>query len=205
MTVPKSLRESVVLANRNSAGQSQLVAYVVPGEEGEITSARLRQYLSQLLPAYMVPARFVTLASLPLTPNGKLDRRALAELDDSDPTPTLLTYAAPRSAMETMLVGIWQEVLKLERVGIHDNFFELGGHSLMAVRLFALIEKTLGPRLPLALLFKAPTVAQLAVLLQRDGAHARGLSASCVRGSESCPIVAAAPPVTKRQRGPDEQ
>src|SRR5207237_8666933 len=55
-----------------------------------------------------------------------------------------------------------------QHIGIHDNFFELGGHSLIAVRLFALMEKEFGKRLPLATLFQAPTVAQLAPLLQKD-------------------------------------
>ena len=66
-----------------------------------------------------------------------------------------------------MLAAIWSELLEVKAIGINDNFFELGGHSLLAVRLFAQIEKRLGKRLPLATSFQAPTVAQLAAVIQK--------------------------------------
>src|SRR6185312_1068664 len=93
----------------------------------------LREHLKGLLPEYMVPSAFVTLESFPLTPNGKLDRRAL-------PAPELSGYVsrqyeAPLGEVEEILAGIWQSLLKVERVGRNDNFFELGGHSLLIVQM----------------------------------------------------------------------
>ena len=65
----------------------------------------------------------------------------------------------PRNSVEEILVGIWVDVLKLERVGIHDNFFELGGHSLLATQVIARLRKTIQIELPLRALFETPTIA----------------------------------------------
>jgi len=162
-----AVRETAVIALQNKSDETSLVAYVVPLQPAGITTTELRQYLSEKLPAYMMPAAFVMMDALPLTPNRKLDRTALPSPDE-DLRERAAEYTAPRSEIEEALADIWKEVLTVERVGVHDNFFELGGHSLMAVRLFAMMEKTFGRRLPLATLFQAPTVAELAAILQKD-------------------------------------
>jgi thioesterase domain-containing protein/acyl carrier protein len=100
-----------------------------------------------------------------LTPNGKVDRKALPAPEGRG---VEKGYVPPCTPTEELLAGIWAEVLRQERVGIHDNFFELGGHSLMAVRLMAQIQQALGRHLPLALLFQAPTIKQLATLLHEQ-------------------------------------
>jgi len=79
-------------------------------------------------------------------------------------------YAAPRTAVERQLCELWQKLLRIERVGIEDDFFEMGGHSLLAVGLFTQIEKMTGRKLPLVTLFQAPTIAQLAAVLNQDQA-----------------------------------
>ena len=158
-------REAAVIACNNKSGEIDLIAYIVPFDESVITADK--QILSEKLPAYMIPASFVILEALPLTPNGKLDRRALpapAQVVNSRNFET----ASPRSGVEEMLTTIWKQVLGIQQVSIHDNFFELGGHSLIAVRLFALMEKEFGKRLPLATLFQAPTIAQFAAILQTE-------------------------------------
>jgi thioesterase domain-containing protein/acyl carrier protein len=187
-----AVREGVVVIKENGGGDKRLVAYVVPhdkpcptnfslslqveqksrtndklkfvGQQASIT-AELRDFLRQKLPEYMVPASFVVLDSLPLTASGKLNRRALPAPDDSIDRATV---AVPQTPLEKSLAGIFADVLQLKSFGIDDNFFDLGGHSLLAVRLFAQIEKKLGKRLPLATLFQAPTVSQLAAVIQKD-------------------------------------
>lgn len=93
---------------------------------------RLRKYLQEKLPEYMVPSAFVVLPALPLGPNGKIDRK---ELPVSDAGPSTSQFNAPRTPVEKSLAVIWKEVLGLERVGIDDNFFELGGDSIQSIRI----------------------------------------------------------------------
>ncbi len=162
------IREAVVVAQEIDC-QKLLVAYVVPDRRKEISETDLRDRLAHDLPAYMIPSSIVRLDSLPLTPNGKLDRRALplpdrTTRDDSD------RFVPPRSQTEGVLAAIWKEALHIDHVGVHENFFELGGHSLLAVRIFALLEKQFGRRLPLATLFQAPTIAQLAAVIEKENA-----------------------------------
>jgi acyl carrier protein len=118
-----------------------------------------------VLPAYMVPADFVLLTALPLTATGKLDRRALPEPATSGDNEG---YAPPETATEELLAEIWAELLGRGRVGIFDNFFDLGGHSLLAPQVFARIEESFQLELPLRALFEAPTVAQLANLIEQE-------------------------------------
>ena len=122
----------------------------------------LRQYLSDKLPAYMVPSSYQVMESLPLNANGKVDRQAL-------PTPTSLNadmpYVAPRDDIERMLVDIWQTVLNLDKVSIHENFFEVGGNSLILIQLLSQVRQTFHTDLSIRDVFMAPTPAALAELL----------------------------------------
>jgi amino acid adenylation domain-containing protein len=160
-------REAVVLPDKESAA-TRLIAYLVPEDRSRISADKLRQLLSERLPAYMIPNGFVILESLPLTPNRKLDRAALRAAVEIGRTPDAQDVA--QSPVAEKLIAIWKSVLGVSEMGVHDNFFELGGHSLIAVRLFALMEKEFGRRLPLATLFRAPTVAQLGAILETQSA-----------------------------------
>jgi len=115
----------------------------------------------------MIPSALVVLDALPLTANGKLDRRALPE-PGGEGAVVSGGYAAPRTEVEERLALMWAEALGLERVGINDNFFELGGHSLMAIRLFTRIEAEFERSLPLAILFRAQTVSEMAAILFKE-------------------------------------
>ncbi|HQY71861.1 MAG TPA: condensation domain-containing protein, partial [Pseudomonadales bacterium] len=148
---------------------------------------RLRDYLAEALPEYMVPSAIVVLDELPLTPNGKVDRRAL-------PAPgrarLKAAYVAPRTRNEEILSGIWAEVLKLDRLGVEDDFFDLGGHSLLAMQVVSRMRQAFGVELPLRELFAAPTIAGL-------GAWLEALRADP-------PPVPAAPPLVATEPGPAE-
>ena len=155
-----------VVACRAVAGESRLVAYLV----GEAREARvLDEFARDHLPAYMVPSAWVFLDELPLTPNGKVDRRALPEPEGVGVG--TVEYLAPRSQMEQTIARIWCEVLGIERVGIHDGFFQLGGHSLQLMAVSTRLESDLGRRVPIADLFRFPTVDALARFLGGDKEH----------------------------------
>ena len=130
------------------------------GGRAGLTNGSLRAYLQRSLPAHTIPSAFVTLDALPLTPNGKVDRRALPAPDlrgvnDRD------GYMAPRTLVEEIVVGIFEEVLKLGRVGKKDNFFEMGGHSLLAVQVISRVRNGFGVEIGVRSIFDAPTVEAL--------------------------------------------
>ncbi|MYS82520.1 condensation domain-containing protein, partial [Embleya scabrispora] len=146
---------------------------------------RLRAYLRERLPEYMVPAGFVPLDRLPLTVNGKLDRRALPSPDAGAGR---TTTRPPSGATELALSALFAEVLGVADIGAEDNFFDLGGHSLLAARLAAKARGTLGVEIAIRDVFTAPTTAALAALLaERSAAHA----------SDAEPLR---PAVTRRER-----
>jgi thioesterase domain-containing protein/acyl carrier protein len=144
----------------------QLVAYVVCHEGSVPSQADLRSFLRSEIPDYMVPSVFVFLNAIPLTVNNKVDRKALpAPASSFSDEPV---RSSPRNAMEVQLTALWQQVLEVPKIGIHDNFFDHGGHSLKAAHLFFLLEQVYGRRLPLATLFQAPTIAELASVLSQE-------------------------------------
>ncbi|HSF42718.1 MAG TPA: amino acid adenylation domain-containing protein [Thermoanaerobaculia bacterium] len=121
----------------------------------------LRDFLSQRLPDYMVPADIVPLDELPRMPNGKLDRRRLASLDPGQRSPER-ARTAPATSSEEILAGIWTDVLRVDELGVEDDFFELGGHSLAATRISSRVKEAFGVELRVRKLFEAPTIRDLA-------------------------------------------
>src|SRR6185369_7863418 len=167
-----AVREVVVIASEDAAGNKQLVAYVVSDES--IDSNQLRAYLKERLPEYMVPSAFVTLAEMPLTPNGKVDRKALPEPDHSS-TESMKDHAIPVTEAEELLAGMWAQMLNRQQVSATDNFFELGGHSLLAAQLISEIKRVFQLELPLRSVFEAPTVAELAEVIEKERRAAEGI------------------------------
>jgi amino acid adenylation domain-containing protein len=175
-----SVRDAVVVARKDN-GDKHLVAYLVAPAGVEPSIDRIREFLSDKLPDHMVPSVFVVLELLPLSPTGKVDRAALPPTSDLKPN-TLRGFTSPADALELKLTKIWERVLGVRSISVNDNFFELGGHSLLAVRLFAQIEKSFGRELPLATLFQAPTVKQLARILRAEGWPAPWSSLVMIQG-----------------------
>jgi hypothetical protein len=161
------------MVREDVAGDARLVAYVVSvegsGTESGPTrselSGRLRSYLLEVLPEYMVPTGWVFLDGFPLTPNGKVDRKALPKPDTQGAAGR---SAAPETATDRAIAEVWQEVLRVERVGLHDNFFDLGGHSLLLMQVQGKLRRLLEREIPIVDLFRHPTVAALGRHL-RDG------------------------------------
>jgi acyl carrier protein len=158
------VREAIVLAREDVPGEQRLVAYLThTGEEPPIEA--VREQLKGSLPAHLLPSAFVVLESLPLTANGKLDRRALPA--PGQESYVRREYEAPQGELEIGLAGIWQELLKVERVGRQDNFFELGGHSLLVVQVMARVEHHFSVTVSVRDFFSEPTLQRLAACVSR--------------------------------------
>ncbi|HEX8145061.1 MAG TPA: sulfotransferase [Pyrinomonadaceae bacterium] len=163
-----SVREAVVVAREDEAGDKRLMAYVVAHQGEESPSVgELQSFLKSKLPEYMVPALFMTLDALPLNSNGKVDRRALPEPDRSRPQ-LAKEYVAPRTPLEQWLTDMLKKILGLEQIGVHDNFFELGGDSIKGAVFINRLQEALGQYVYVVAIFDAPTIAQLAVYLTEN-------------------------------------
>jgi natural product biosynthesis luciferase-like monooxygenase protein len=169
-----AVRQAAVAVRAAAAPQAdgdepdkRLVAYVVLRAGAAVHAGELRDYLKEELPDYMAPAVVMFLEALPLTANGKIDRRSLPNPDGRRPDLTG-GYVAPRSQLEQVIVQVWREALKVEKVGVQDNFFDLGGHSLLMAQVHGQLREALQRDLPLVKLLEYPTVSALARYLSQD-------------------------------------
>ncbi|WP_158885988.1 non-ribosomal peptide synthetase [Amycolatopsis anabasis] len=159
VTHPDVTRAAIAV-REDRPGARRLVAYLV----GSGDPARVREFLADRLPEYLVPAAFVTLPELPLTPTGKVDRAALPAPAGRPAVDT--EYAAPGTPTEERLAELWGEVLGVERVGVRDDFFALGGDSILSIRLVSGIRAGFEVNLSPRVIFDAPTVAALAEVVE---------------------------------------
>lgn len=171
-----SVAMSAVRTFDDPSGQKALAAYIVGAGEAPPDEAQLRAFLRATLAPYMLPARYVVVASLPLSFNGKIDRTALPApppLRATTPAAMPALPALPASEQETRLLAVWREVLEVEHLDLDDDFYDAGGHSLLAAHLMARVERTLGIRFALSVLLRAPTPRLMAALLASgDEPHA---------------------------------
>ncbi|HEX8090493.1 MAG TPA: non-ribosomal peptide synthetase, partial [Blastocatellia bacterium] len=178
-----AVSEAVVALREDAPGNKRLVAYAIPKSGRTLSADELRALLRESLPDYMMPSAFVILDSLPLTPNGKVDRERLPAPDTSR-ADSGKSFAAPADNLERAIAAIWQDTLRVERVGKYDNFFDLGGHSLLMVEVHSRLREVMNRDLSIIELFKFPTVSSLARRLRgEDGEQpaarenqARGIS-----------------------------
>jgi amino acid adenylation domain-containing protein len=171
LTQHPAVKSVVVSARDDSPGDKRLVAYLISSSGNNFSASDLRAHLKKTLPDYMVPSAFVRLEAFPLTPNGKVDRLALPAPQASD-FQLESVFVGARDKVEKQLVAICEEILGIRPLGVKANLFELGAHSLQIARVFMKISKTFGRDLPLALLFQAPTIEQLATYLRTGDANA---------------------------------
>ena len=162
------VREAVVLAREDGAGDRRLVAYVTArvdgapaGDTGQTLDIEvLREQLKAMLPGYMVPSAFVVLKEMPLTPNGKVDRKALPAPDLSAQQGS--AYEAPQGSLEEKLARVWSGVLGTDSVSRNSSFFDMGGSSMLLIRVQAILEKELEIKVSVVDLFMHPTIESLA-------------------------------------------
>ena len=154
---------AVILADKG--GHKYLVAYICLKPGNKIESDKLRSYLSEKLPDYMVPAYIVFLETLPLTSSGKLDRKSL-------PIPESIvekrTIQAPTSKYEQRLLDIWKGLLKIDNISVTDNFFDIGGNSLLAINLANLISEEFRITINTLLIFEFPSIKDQSEHLSGD-------------------------------------
>ncbi len=161
-----SIQEAIIIDRDDKNGQKYLCAYFISQES--LTVTKLRSYLLEFLPEYMVPAHFVQLEKLPLTANGKVNRKQLPEPESL--RPQLETeYIIPNTAIEKVVAEVWKEVLGVEKVGVNDNFFELGGNSLKLIQVSDQLKNVLQREIPFVTLFKYPTISALTHWLIKEG------------------------------------
>jgi LDH2 family malate/lactate/ureidoglycolate dehydrogenase/PAS domain-containing protein/aryl carrier-like protein len=174
--------------------RKRLVAFVAvdePHDDKAIALARrLREYLKQRLPEYMLPQRIVPLPRLPRSPNGKIDRLALLTKDlpalarsnvVTHPSSRVDPRAAAPTDAETILRAVWKKVLRLDEVGLHDNFFDLGGNSILSISVVAEAGKA-GLHVDLRQLYQHQTITDLARAVA-EARHDTGLAVAAAPAS----------------------
>jgi len=157
------VREAIVVAQELAPGDKRLVAYyttrgVTPADFPDPQA--LRAHIAAVLPQFMIPAAYIRLDLWPLTASGKLDRRALPPPGQS--TDILGGYEEPQGEIEIALARMWEDLLKVKRVGRRAHFFAMGGDSLLATQLTARIQREFEVSIALTEVFADPVVAPLA-------------------------------------------
>ncbi|UIN44643.1 bacitracin non-ribosomal peptide synthetase BacA [Bacillus licheniformis] len=160
----EDINETIVTVREDEENRPYICAYMTA--KREIPVEELRGFLEEKLPDYMIPAYFVKLDKLPLTKNGKVDRKALPEPDRRMGAES--EYEAPRNETEEKLAAVWQDVLHVEKAGIHDHFAQMGGHSLHAMELIAKIKEKMNVEIPLHQLFKLATIKELSTFIEAN-------------------------------------
>ena len=155
-----AVHSSAVIVREASAGNKQIVGYLVLRQDHDVTAQHLLAELRKDLPEYMLPSQLVFLETMPLTPNGKVDREALSAIVYS-PAEIMPDFVEPRNQLEISLAAIWCEILGLTRISCRENFFSLGGHSLSAMRVTAKVASLLGRDIPVRWMFEYPTILDL--------------------------------------------
>ncbi|WP_309744852.1 polyketide synthase, partial [Chamaesiphon sp. OTE_20_metabat_361] len=164
LTQQPQIQEAVTIVREDAPGDIRLVAYVVPATPAPLDIPALRATLKQQLPDYMVPAAFVCVAAMPLTANGKIDRQALP-LPEQPQIDYRATLVAADTAIEQILIEIWQASLRLEKIGVEDNFFDLGGNSLLGLAAIESIQAKFNLKVSPVRLYQYPTIRSLAKYL----------------------------------------
>ena len=159
------IAEAAVVITSGPSGEPRITAYVGPLQGRQAPSCdALTAFLSERLPAYMIPDIFIALDALPHTVTGKVDRRALPPPDDVR-AGTALAFIHPRTPLEAEILQIVGPVLGLDRVSVEADLFALGCNSLLMARIASRLSATYQLNMPVIQIFRDPTVAGLARLI----------------------------------------
>lgn len=168
------VNDVIVVVKNFGADDKRLAAFIISDllkKEKNILNEiviKIKNFISKVLPDYMVPLYFIPIESLPLLPNGKVNRKELEKFDTNTITNDIRDIKRPENKNEEILLNIWKKLLNVESISTDDNFFDIGGHSILAAQMFTELEKVTGKRIPLATLFKAQTIAELANVIEKE-------------------------------------
>lgn len=160
-----NVAQAVAMLREVRPGDKRLIAYLVLRQDSSLELPELRAYLTNRLPEYMLPSAFIPLDHLPLTVNGKVDRASLP-LPKSERSSLHGAYVAAQTPTETLVAKIWEDVLRVDRVGAQDNFFDLGGNSLLAGQVVARVHENCGVLVTLRRFLQKPVVVDFARYIQ---------------------------------------
>jgi amino acid adenylation domain-containing protein/non-ribosomal peptide synthase protein (TIGR01720 family) len=184
-----AVKDAAVSSRQGEKLGTHLIAYLTSKHDFPLDSDDLRRFLTERVPGYMIPSRFVWLPELPLTSNGKLDRQALFDLGSQSQVSR--GRLMPETESEEILAGVWAEVLGVERVGVEENFFELGGDSILSIQIMARARQA-GIAVTAKQMFEQQTVRELAAVAR----------ACAIDNHPSEPMVRAATPAAAHSTVP---
>jgi len=184
------VHEAAVVSHRLPSGDKRLAAFCVPAQGEAVEEEQLFAHLRRSLPGFMVPSILRRVPTLPLSPSGKLDRRQLATWATEEEATGTAQQAPPRTELEQAMATIFRDVLERRReVGASDNFFDLGGHSLLATRVITRVNDSFSVALTLRQIFEAPTVSQLAAVVERAMEDSEGAGPSPIGRRQREPVA----------------
>jgi amino acid adenylation domain-containing protein len=155
-------------------GALKLVAFVT-GPSFPPSPRQIAARLAEILPDYMLPARYMIVPELPIGNSGKLDRAALARLAEA---PTGVVEDPPVTPTEIAIAGLWCEALNLPAVSRRDNFYELGGDSLRVTAMLLRMNRTMGTALVASRFRRLATLADLAAYVDLTAAKTNSAASS---------------------------
>lgn len=157
------IQNAIVIDRNNSKGEKYLCAYVILNKE--LTIVEIKSYLSEILPDYMIPQKFVKIDEIPLMVNGKIDRKKLEGFNKSMELGN--EYKEASTVIEKELLNIWEIVLGIDQIGIEDSFFDLGGNSILIVQMHKLIDEKFPKTISIVDIFAYKTIRNIAEFIQR--------------------------------------
>ncbi|MGE5343095.1 MAG: amino acid adenylation domain-containing protein [Candidatus Omnitrophota bacterium] len=158
------INHAIVSTAENEKKEKYLCAYITSDTELDVSD--VRKFLLDRLPGYMTPSQFIRVEKIPMTPQGKVDRKTLEHMGTRLQTHTQLI--APGSERETIIAGVWKDVLKLDAISVHENFFDLGGTSMDMIRVNNRLKDLLQIDIPIVAMYKYTTIASFAAYLDGE-------------------------------------
>lgn len=167
-----AVRRAAAYAAETAGGRVLFAAVEADGVSG----LALRDWMSQRVPDYLLPARIRVVESFPMTANGKLDHVALRATEEPPvPAPLLAASCTP---IQQAVARVWSELLSLPGIGLDEDVFDQGANSMTVLTASTRLSRNLGHPVPTHLIYAAPTVRALAARIDANTAQAPATAAT---------------------------